>query len=62
METIIWTRRGSQTSEWLNAQVSISTADVDRVRPPDVFFKSQSTFIHIYQQINRYSMTITLYR
>lgn len=37
METIIWTRRGSQTSEWLNAQVSISTADVDRVRPLTCF-------------------------
>ncbi|XP_067219288.1 MAM and LDL-receptor class A domain-containing protein 1 isoform X1 [Chanodichthys erythropterus] len=32
METITWTRRGSQTSEWLNAQVSINTADVDRVK------------------------------
>ncbi|XP_056333186.1 MAM and LDL-receptor class A domain-containing protein 1 isoform X2 [Danio aesculapii] len=32
METIIWTRKGSQTSEWLNAQVSISTTDVHRVK------------------------------
>ncbi|XP_050961124.1 MAM and LDL-receptor class A domain-containing protein 2 isoform X2 [Labeo rohita] len=32
METITWTRRGTHTSEWLNAQVSISTADIERVK------------------------------
>ncbi|KAL1280451.1 hypothetical protein QQF64_015051 [Cirrhinus molitorella] len=32
LETTMWTRRGTQTSEWLNAQVSISTADVEQVK------------------------------
>ncbi|RXN05782.1 MAM and LDL-receptor class A domain-containing 1-like protein [Labeo rohita] len=32
METITWTRRGTHTSEWLNTQVSISTADTERVK------------------------------
>ncbi|XP_073714301.1 apical endosomal glycoprotein [Misgurnus anguillicaudatus] len=31
-ETIAWTRRGTQNSEWLNAQVSISASDIQRVK------------------------------